>query len=116
MRVAVIGSRGLEVHDLENYLPEGTTCIVSGGARGVDACAHRYAVENGVDYVEYLPDYARYGRRAPLLRNEQIVKNADVVLAFWDGRSRGTAYTIKYAQKLHKETHIFTLNNSIPDA
>ena len=109
MRVAVVGSRGLEVHDLEKYLPEGTTCIVSGGARGIDSCAKRYAVENGVDYVEYLPDYAKYGRRAPLVRNDQIVENADVLLAFWDGQSRGTAYTIRRARTLNKEMHVYIM-------
>lgn len=43
MKVAVIGSRGLTVCHLEKYLPEGTTEIVSGGAKGVDTCARAYA-------------------------------------------------------------------------
>ena len=39
MKVAVIGSRNLVVQDLEKYLPEETTEIVSGGAKGIDTCA-----------------------------------------------------------------------------
>lgn len=39
MKVAVIGSRGLAVNNLEKYLPKETTEIVSGGARGIDTCA-----------------------------------------------------------------------------
>ena len=68
MRVAVIGSRGLLVDDLEDYLPEETTEIISGGARGVDASAKAYALQHGLKLTEYLPEYARYGRTAQIGR------------------------------------------------
>ena len=48
MKVAVIGSRGLSVSDLGRYLPENTTEIVSGGAKGVDTSAREYALAHGV--------------------------------------------------------------------
>lgn len=48
MRVAVIGSRGLTVDDLGLYLPEETTEIISGGARGVDTSAREYALSHGI--------------------------------------------------------------------
>ena len=99
MRVAVIGSRGLCVDDLGKYLPEGVTEIVSGGARGVDASAREYAQAHGLKLTEYLPDYERYGRAAPLKRNLTIIENADLVLAFWDGSSRGTKYVIENCKK-----------------
>lgn len=95
MRVAVIGSRGLTVPDLERYLPEGTTEIVSGGARGVDTSAAQYARAHGLKLTEFLPEYERYGRGAPLRRNITIIEYADVVLAFWDGTSRGTWFVIE---------------------
>ena len=94
MKVAVIGSRGLLIENLGDYLPEETTEIISGGARGVDACAREYALRNGLKLTEYLPEYSRYGRGAPLKRDITIIINADLVLAFWDGRSRGTKYVI----------------------
>ena len=53
--------------DLEDYLPEETTEIISGGARGVDASAKAYALQHGLKLTEYLPEYARYGRTAPLI-------------------------------------------------
>ena len=59
MKVAVIGSRGLVVENLGDYLPSETTEIVSGGARGVDACAREYALRHGVKLTEYLPEYER---------------------------------------------------------
>ena len=53
MKVAIIGSRNLTVTDLENYLPEGTTEIVSGGAKGVDSCAKAFALSKGLKAVEF---------------------------------------------------------------
>ena len=99
MRVAVIGSRGLQVDHLEKYLPEDTTEIVSGGARGIDICAKKYALEHGLKLTEFLPEYDKYGRGAPLRRNITIIENADLVLAFWDGKSRGTKYVIDNCKK-----------------
>ncbi|MBR4081155.1 MAG: DUF2493 domain-containing protein [Clostridia bacterium] len=95
MRIAVVGSRGLTVENLAAWLPTGTTQIISGGARGVDACARAYAAAHDIPCVEFLPDYKRYGRSAPLRRNRQIVRQADLVIAFWDGSSRGTKHTIQ---------------------
>lgn len=99
MRVAVIGSRGLLVDDLGKYLPDDTTEIISGGAKGVDASAREYALRHGLKLTEYLPEYSRYGRAAPLKRNITIIENADLVLAFWDGTSRGTKFVIDNCEK-----------------
>ena len=62
MRVAVIGSRGLMVDDLGKYLPNETTEIVSGGAKGIDSCAREYAQQHGLKLTGYLPEYSKYGR------------------------------------------------------
>ena len=94
MKPAVIGSRTLYAEHLGSYLPPGTTEIVSGGAKGVDADARRYAQQNGLQLTEFLPEYRRYGRGAPLKRNLQIIEYADMVLAFWYGASRGTKFVI----------------------
>lgn len=109
MKVAVIGSRGLQIDDLGDYLPEETTEIISGGARGVDVCAREYALRNGLKLTEYLPEYSRYGRGAPLKRNITIVTNADLVLAFWDGKSRGTKYVIDSCKKRDIPVKVYTL-------
>ena len=95
MRVAVVGSRSLSVKDLGEFLPEGVSEILSGGARGVDASAKEYAEAKGIPLREFLPEYERYGRAAPLRRNLALLAEADLVLAFWDGRSRGTAFVIR---------------------
>ena len=102
MIVAVVGSRGLFAENLGEYLPDDVTEIVSGGARGIDACAAKYAKENGIKLTEFLPDYKKYGRSAPIKRNNLIVDRADLVLAFWDGKSKGTGYVIEYCKKAGK--------------
>ena len=94
MKVAIVGSRGWTVSNLENYLPDGVTEIVSGGAKGIDTCAKEYARSKGIKLTEFLPEYEKYGRSAPLRRNLAIIENVDLVLAFWDGVSRGTKYVI----------------------
>ena len=102
MKLAIIGSRNLTVTNLEDYIPPETTEIVSGGAKGIDTCAGEYAHAHDLPLTEFLPDYTRYKRGAPLKRNEQIIAYADRVLVFWDGKSKGTQYTLKYAKKKNK--------------
>lgn len=109
MKVAVIGSRGLAVDNLGDYLPEGTDEIVSGGAKGIDTCAANFARANNIKLTEFLPDYKRFGRGAPLKRNITIIEYADTVLAFWDGKSKGTAFVIDSAKKLGKEIRVIEL-------
>lgn len=109
MKVAIIGSRNLSVPHLERYLPDSVTEIVSGGARGVDTSAREYALAHNIPLREFLPDYQKYGRSAPLKRNLEIIAYADVVLAFWDGQSHGTKFVIDNCRKQNKEVHIHIL-------
>lgn len=99
MKLAIVGSRDCKSIDISSNLPFVPTAIVSGGARGADSLAKDFAYKNGLPLLEFLPDYKEYGRKAPIMRNIQIVENSDFVLAFWDGKSRGTKFTIDYARK-----------------
>ena len=106
MKVAVIGSRGLTIDNLEKYLPKETTEIISGGAKGIDTCAREYAVSHGIKLTEFLPEYEKYGKNAPLKRNITIIEAADVVLAFWDGKSRGTKFVIEKCREVGKTVRV----------
>ena len=94
MKVAVIGSRSITSYPLEEIIPAAATEIISGGARGVDTLAREYAAAHSIPLTEIHPDYARYGKGAPLRRNLEIIARADVVIALWDGHSTGTAQVI----------------------
>lgn len=109
MKLAVIGSRNISADNMETYFPPGVTEIVSGGATGIDAQAEEYAKQANIKYTVFLPDYARYGKAAPLKRNDQIAAYADEALAFWDGRSRGTQYTIRQFYKWGKRVRVVIL-------
>ena len=109
MKIAIIGSRGVMVENLEQYLPAYVTEIVSGGAKGVDACAREYALAQGIKLTEFLPEYEKYKRGAPLKRNLQIIDYADEVLAFWDGKSRGTKFVIDQCRKRNKKVTVIEI-------
>ena len=106
MKLAVIGSRKLTGILIENYVDAEVDEIVSGGAVGIDTCAAEYARNNGLKLTEFLPQYDRYGRAAPLMRNKTIVEYADKIIAFWDGKSKGTLFVIDYAKSLNKSIRI----------
>ena len=105
MRVAIVGSRNITLASLADYITENDE-IVSGGAVGVDQCAREYAMKNGLKITEFLPEYSKYGRAAPIIRNKQIVDYADKVIVFWNGSSKGTLSVIKYAEKVGKPHEI----------
>ena len=109
MKVAIIGSRNLKIseEELKKLLPAETTEIVSGGAKGIDTCAKSYAMSNKIKYTEFLPQYEKYGKCAPIKRNAQIINYADMILAFWDGSSKGTLNVIKACKKINKKIHVY---------
>lgn len=56
---------------------------------------------------KFLPDYEKYGRSAPLKRNINIIEYADLVLAFWDGKNRGTKFVIDNCKKMGIPIRVF---------
>ena len=108
MKIAIIGSRSITDADIGKYVSAGDE-IVSGGATGIDTLAAEYAKRNGLKLTVFLPEYEKYGRAAPIVRNKQIVDYADKVVALWNGSSRGTLSVIKYAEKMGKPCEVVTL-------
>lgn len=117
--VAVIGSRGYSNYNefsevlrsfLSNY---GNVRIVSGGAlSGADKLVKRFCAEEGYALTEHFPDWARFGRsRAGFIRNQEIWKDADIGIAFWDGKSPGTAHSFKISKNMNKEFTVFNLES-----
>ena len=70
--------------------------IVSGHAAGADALGEVYALERGYELETYPADWSR-GRMAGPLRNEKMARVSDALIAFWDGKSRGTKNMIDLA-------------------
>src|SRR5258708_3563686 len=107
MKLAIVGSRNFNNYELlkgyivDNY--NNIDLIISGGAMGADSLAERFARENNIETRITKPDWKLYGKRAGAIRNLEIVKASDEVLAFWDGSSKGTEITINMANKNNKK-------------
>ena len=111
LRLAIIGSRSLHPRNAQPHaaalaLVEGFVAalppdavVVSGGAVGPDRWAERAARARGLAVLVFLPDWERHGKRAGFLRNEDIIASADGVLAVWDGISRGTMDSVRWAER-----------------
>lgn len=103
MRVIVCGSRNWHdrdrISDRLALLPgEDDTTIVHGAAKGADRISHQEAQKLGLLVEAHPADWDRYGKRAGLVRNEHMAElGADLCIAFWDGRSNGTAHMMAAA-------------------
>jgi len=102
-RVAIVGSRTYpcphRVYDFVDSLPVDTV-VVSGGAPGVDTWAENAAWRRGLARTIHVADWEKHGHGAGLRRNSSIVTDADRLVAFWDGKSPGTADTIRKARAI----------------
>jgi predicted Rossmann fold nucleotide-binding protein DprA/Smf involved in DNA uptake len=94
------------VRDYVDTLPDDAV-VVSGGAHGVDDTAAAAARARGLKVVEHLPDYKTYsGRLAPLVRNQLIVEDCDVLVAFPAPWSTGTWHAVRLATDAKKEVEV----------
>lgn len=111
MKIAVVGSRGLT----QDFVYVGLFCvldalkpteIVSGGAIGPDRMGERYAKEKGIPCTVFKPDWNKHGNSAGILRNQDIVDASDMVVAVWDGLSKGTKNVLERAEAAGKKSRI----------
>ena len=113
MRIVISGCRGASAVDfiertLCGYLGSGDL-VVTGGCSGVDAIAHNFA-RRLFCKTEVVPaDWDKHGRAAGPIRNAEMIKDADMLIVFWDGDSRGTKNAIDEARKRRVETHVHYL-------
>ncbi len=110
MKLLIAGSRSITDFDLAPYIPEDVTEIISGGADGIDTLAEKYADEHRISKHIILPEYSKYGKAAPILRNRVMVDLADAILVIWDGKSRGTRSTVNYAKEKGKNLTVINIS------
>ena len=105
-RVIIAGSRDFNDYELLRKTMDALlvnitddVVIVCGKARGADTLGEQYAKNKGYD-VHYFPaDWEKFGKSAGYRRNVQMAENADALVAFWDGTSRGTMHMINIAKE-----------------
>lgn len=122
LRIIIAGSRdfnnyellkksAIEIINKKTILPD-LTRIVSGGARGADTLGERFANEMGLEISRFIPDWDGLGKRAGYVRNAEMAKfatednNDGMLIAFWDGQSKGTKHMIDLAKRYGLEVHV----------
>ena len=116
MKVIIAGSRDIAREQVLDILDgmDNIECIsevVSGGADGVDSAGEDWA-ENRPDpikVVQFLPEWNKYGRAAGPIRNKQMAEYADMLIAIWNGSSRGTKNMIEQMEKLGKPVILYKI-------
>ena len=112
MKIAIVGSRNFNNYELmsnsilSKFNLTDIDAVVSGGAKGADSLAERFAHENNLLLHVKEADWKQYGRAAGPKRNKLIVDEADVVIAFPSPSSKGTLNTIKLAKKAGKRVEV----------
>ena len=112
MKLLIAGSRSIKDFDLSPHIPQNVDEIISGGADGVDTLAEKFADASKISKHIIRPQYHIYGQAAPIVRNKEMVNLADAVLVIWDGKSKGSLSTIKYAERVNKPVNIITLEKT----
>ncbi|MCK4653960.1 MAG: DUF2493 domain-containing protein [Candidatus Cloacimonetes bacterium] len=112
MKLAVIGSK--EFTDYEKLVSildkeKDVSMIISGGALGTDTHAKQYSSQNKIKFLEFPPDYKKYGDKAKYIRDKLVVEHCDKIIAFWDGKCEGTKYTMDYGKKIGKPVKIIRI-------
>lgn len=109
MRLAVIGTKKFtDFNFLSTILKTipNIELIISGGALGTDTLAKQFAIQNKIEFLEFPPDYKKFGDKAKHIRDKLIVEKCDELITFWDGECEGTKYTMDYAKQLGKPVKI----------
>lgn len=126
MKIAIVGSRSIDnlplLEEIWDRLElDYDNTIISGGAKGVDTNGRQLAEKYGMDIIEYLPDWNRYGKSAGFRRNKTIIQECDECICIWDGESHGAKHDIDLCSEMKKVCHVYnqkdkslaTLNKSM---
>ena len=103
MKVIIAGSRTITDYSIVKKAIEESgfkiTEVVCGGAKGVDLLGRDWAFFNVIPVTDFIAKWDLHGKRAGYIRNAEMVKYADALIAVWDGASKGTKHTIDLAIK-----------------
>lgn len=84
--------------------------IVSGTANGADKLGEKYANEKGYLLKKFPADWDKYGKSAGFKRNVEMSNYADALIAFWDGKSKGTKHMIDLAKRYELKVKVVIFN------
>lgn len=112
-KVAIIGSRSINDLSLlekiwkDLQMPYIDISIISGGAKGADTNGEEFANKYNMPIIIYKPDWNRFGKSAGFRRNIDIIKNCDICIAIWDGKSQGTKHSMDLCKAYFKRLYVW---------
>lgn len=111
MNTIIAGGRDFDDYDFLcdslMEIPWELSCIVSGKARGADHLGELWAEESKVAVASFPADWDKHGKAAGHIRNREMAEYSDALVAFWDGKSRGTRNMIETAAKMGLYVKVF---------
>jgi hypothetical protein len=111
MRTIIAGSRTITDYNIVKEAIEKSgfeiTTILCGMAKGVDQLGKRYGEEKEIPIEKFPANWEIYGKMAGYFRNEQMGRNADALIAIWDGESKGTKQMIGIARLLKLKVFVY---------
>ena len=120
-RVIIAGSRSFNNYALlrehclsvlQEKMKTHRVIIVSGHARGADSLGERFANELGFPFELHPAKWRLLGKAAGMVRNAEMAKCSDALIAFWDGESRGTRHMINFAKKRGLDISVFNTSQT----
>ena len=118
--IMIVGSRSFSDYNfvkekVDDYIKSNNIVepitVISGGARGVDTLAEKYAEEKKYEFKCFPANWGQFGRAAGPIRNEKMVKyikkHGGVCIVFWDGKSTGSKGDIDLCHKFHVKCEVF---------
>lgn len=119
MKVAIVGSRSIndenlvidfinECHEFDKTYDK----IISGGMKGVDSIAEKFAKENKIRTTIFVPNWEKYGDQAGFIRNSDIISKAEKCIIIWDGNSILTQNDIELCEQMRKPSYIFDVSKN----
>jgi hypothetical protein len=118
MKVIIAGSRNFNDYNflkkemdyyqkISNHIHK----IISGTAKGTDTLGEKWAIEKNIDVERFPADWEKYGKSAGFKRNYEMAKNADALVVFWDGNSKGTKHMIDHATKVGLHIYVVRIDH-----
>ena len=89
--------------------------IVSGDARGADTQGVIYGTQYNIKVVHFPAQWDLYGKSAGFIRNAEMGEYADALIAFWNGKSKGTAHMIQTMKRNGKPYWVFDYSGNLKE-
>jgi hypothetical protein len=118
MKTIIAGGRDINLpHIVEEAVQDSgflISEIVSGRATGVDTLGENWALENKLPIAKFPADWNKHGKSAGYIRNSEMAKYAEALIAIWNGKSKGTKNMIDTANRLGLKVYIHMISSSDP--